>query len=102
MNISLLQQLLVLLVGVDWGRVGLGVEHPLVQVHLMPVCKEEVEVLECLPKEEGLHHVPGPGVHGVPDVTDGGVAATHFAVSFYALQRETLWRTEKETAHNHI
>ena len=31
----------------------------------MPVCKEEVEVLEGLPQEERLHHVPWPRIQRV-------------------------------------
>ena len=79
------------LVRVDGEGVGLGVENPLVQIHLVLVCKQEIEVLESLPEEEGLHHVPGPCVHGVPDVADGGIASTNLAVSFYALRIQNIY-----------
>ena len=48
--------------------------------HLVPVGEQQVEVLEGLPEEERLHHVPGPRVQGVPHVADGRVAAGHLRV----------------------
>jgi len=65
---------------------SLGVEHPLVQVNLVPVGEQQVEVLEGLPEEERLHHVPGPRVQGVPHVADGRVAAGHLRVRIDTLE----------------
>ena len=75
----------VCLVWVDRHQVCLCVEHPPVQVDLVSVREEQVEVLEGLSQEEGLHHVPGPGVQRVADVADGGVAAGHLRVRLDAL-----------------
>ena len=56
----------------------------------MPVSEQEVEVLEGLPEEEGLHHVLGPNVEGVADVADGRVAAAHSAIVLDALKKDSL------------
>ena len=69
----------------DRHQVCLCVEHPPVQVDLVSVREEQVEVLEGLSQEEGLHHVPGPSVQGVAHVADGGVAAGHLRVRLDAL-----------------
>ena len=55
----------------------ISIEHsfPQLTTHLMPVREKQVEVLEGLPQEEGLHHVPRPCVQRVPHVADGSVAS---------------------------
>jgi hypothetical protein len=40
----------------------------------VPVCKEQVEVLERLTQEEGLHHVAGASVQRVLHIADRSVA----------------------------
>ena len=65
---------------------GLRVEDPAAQVNLMAVGKEQVEILERLAEEEGLHHVLGPGVQRVAHVADGGVAAAHLRILLDTLQ----------------
>ena len=51
------------------------IDHSLPQLTtpLIPGREEQVEVLEGRPQEEGLHHVPRPGVQRVPHVADGSV-----------------------------
>ena len=56
----------------------------------MSVGEQKIQILERLAQEEGLHHVLGPGVQGVPHVADGGVAAAHLAVLLNALQWQLL------------
>ncbi len=73
------------LVAVEREQVSLRVEDPPAQVDLVFVSKEQVEVFERLPEEEGLHHVSGPGVQSASHVADGGVAAAHLRVLFNAL-----------------
>ena len=51
----------------------------------MPVREKQVEVLEGLPQEEGLHHVPRPGVQRVPHIADRCVASRHLGVGLYPL-----------------
>ena len=63
----------------------LSVEHPLVQGKLVSVRKQEVEVLERLAEEEGLHLVLGPGVQRVSHITDCRVASANFAILLNAL-----------------
>ena len=63
----------------------LGVEHPLVQGELVSVREQEVEVLERLAKEEGLHLVLRPGVQWVSHITDRRVASANFAIFLNAL-----------------
>ncbi len=54
---------------------GLGVEHILIQTDQLVVVREqEEEILQRLAQEETLHLISGCGVHGVTDVTYGGVA----------------------------
>ena len=64
--------------------------HHLVQADLVSVGEQKIQILERLAQEEGLHHVLGPGVQGVPHVADGGVAAAHLAVLLNALQWQLL------------
>ena len=119
------------LVGVYGKQMSFSVEHPPIQIHLksnifrvtlllwipnilchnhlMPVRKEEVEVLEGLPQEERLHHVPRPRVQRVPHlvnsksehlkillkghkvshIADGGVASWHLGIGLNPLQMMT-------------
>lgn len=54
---------------------GLGVEHILIQTDQLVVVREQQEeILQRLTQEETLHLISGRGVHGVTDVTYGGVA----------------------------
>lgn len=58
-------------------RMGLGVEHVLIQTELLVVIREqEEEILQRLAQEEAFHLISGCGVQWVTDVTDGGVAPT--------------------------
>lgn len=53
---------------------GLGVEYVLIQTDQLAVVREqEEEILQRLAQEETLHLISGCGVHGVTDVTYGGV-----------------------------
>ncbi len=65
----------------------LCVEDPPAEVDLLAVSKEQVEILERLAEEEGLHHVLGPGVERAPHVADGGVAAAHLRVLLDSLRK---------------
>jgi len=67
--------------------VRLCVENPPAEVDLLAVSKEQVEILERLPEEEGLHHVLGSGVERAPHVADGGVAAAHLRVLLDSLRK---------------
>ena len=70
---------------------GLGVVDPVVYgVGALVLREEQVQVLEGLPEEEGLHHVPGSRVGGVPHIVDGGVAVANAAVLLYSLQMITF------------
>ena len=76
---------MILLVWIHGQGVRLSVEHPLIQGKLVPVSEQEVEVLERLAEEEGLHLVLGPGVQRVSHVTDCRVASANFAILLNAL-----------------
>ena len=65
---------------------GLGVKHPLLEVQLVFVTKEEVKVFERFPKEKGLHHIFGSEVQRVPDIAYRRVPVFHFRVLLDALQ----------------
>ena len=75
------------LIGVEGKKVRLCVENPPAEVDLLAVSKEQVEILERLPEEEGLHHVLGSGVERAPHVADGGVAAAHLRVLLDSLRK---------------
>lgn len=64
----------------------LGVEDPLIQVYFLMICEQQIQILERLAQEEGLHHVLGSCVQRVPHVADGGVAPTHLAILLNTLE----------------
>ena len=64
---------------------GFGIENPFIKINFMGVCKKEVKIFECLPKEKGLHHVLGPGVERVFDVVDCCVASVHLGITLNPL-----------------
>jgi hypothetical protein len=56
----------------------------------VPVCKEQVEVLERLTQEEGLHHVAGASVQRVLHIADRSVATRNAGVLLDALEKQSL------------
>ena len=64
----------------------LGVEDPLIQVYFLMISEQQIQILERLAQEEGLHHVLGSCVQRIPHVADGGVASTHLAILLNALK----------------
>ena len=56
------------------------------RITFLAIGEEEVEVLERLPEEEGLHHVTRPRVQRILHVSDRGVAPGNLGVFLNALE----------------
>lgn len=71
---------------IDWKRMCFSIENKLIQRKNVVVTKQQVQILQCFPQEEGLHLVSSPRGQ-LSDIIQRGISPRiNFCVFFKGLK----------------